>query len=89
MVPAVWALAMNMGGERAGTVTGAMNSAGNIGGFVCSVAAGYLVQATGTYDAPVLMVASVLLIAGVLFSRLDGSAQVFHEETQSMSFLVR
>jgi MFS family permease len=89
MVPAVWALAMNMGGERAGTVTGAMNSAGNIGGFVCSVAAGYLVQATGTYNAAVIMVACVLLIAGLLFSRLDGSAQIFSEDTQSMSFLVR
>lgn len=77
MVPAAWAVAMNMGGERAGTVTGAMNTAGQIGGFVCSVLAGYLVQATGSYDAPVIVVACVLVTAAVLFSRLDGSAKIF------------
>jgi ACS family glucarate transporter-like MFS transporter len=80
MVPAVWAVAMHMGGEWAGTVTGAMNSAGNIGGFVCSVAAGYLVQATGSYNAPVIMVASVLIIAAALFTGLDGSAQIFQKQ---------
>jgi ACS family glucarate transporter-like MFS transporter len=77
MVPAAWAVAMNMGGERAGTVTGAMNTAGQIGGFVCSVMAGYLVQATGTYNAPVVVVACVLLVAAFLFSRIDGSATIF------------
>ncbi len=66
-----------------------LSDAGNIGGFVCSVAAGYLVQATGTYNAPVIMVTCVLLIAGMLFARLDGSAHIFSEEPQSMSFLVR
>jgi nitrate/nitrite transporter NarK len=65
-----------------------MNSAGNIGGFVCSVAAGYLVQATGTYNAPVIMVASVLFIAGVLFTRLDGSAQIFSEKASPVDALV-
>jgi MFS family permease len=76
MVPAAWAVAMNMGGERAGTVTGAMNTAGQLGGFVCSVLAGYLVQATGTYNAPVIVVACVLIVAACLFSRIDGSAKI-------------
>jgi len=76
MVPAAWAVAMNMGGERAGTVTGAMNTAGQLGGFVCSVLAGYLVQATGTYDAPVIVVACVLIVAACLFSQIDGSAKI-------------
>jgi predicted MFS family arabinose efflux permease len=80
MVPAVWAMAMNMGGKRAGTVTGTMNTAGNFGGFVCSVLAGYLVQATGSYNAPVIMVASVLIVSAILFTWLDASAQIFHEE---------
>ena len=77
MVPAAWAVAMNMGGDRAGTVTGAMNTAGQIGGFVCSVMAGYLVQATGTYNAPVIVVACVLIVAACLFSRIDGSVKIF------------
>ena len=79
MVPAAWAVAMNMGGDRAGTVTGAMNTAGQIGGFVCSVLAGYLVQSTDSYNAPVFVVAGVLITAAILFSRLDGSAKIFSE----------
>jgi ACS family glucarate transporter-like MFS transporter len=77
MVPAAWAVAMNMGGERSGTVTGAMNTAGQLGGFVCSVLAGYLVQTTGSYNMPVIVVACVLTIAALLFSRIDGSAEIF------------
>ena len=79
MVPAAWAVAMNMGGARAGTVTGAMNTAGQIGGFVCSVMAGYLVQATGSYNAPVIVVACVLIVAAISFSRVDGSKRIFSE----------
>ena len=79
MVPAAWAVAMNMGGTRAGTVTGAMNTAGQIGGFVCSVMAGYLVQATGSYNAPVIVVACVLIVAAISFSRVDGSKRIFSE----------
>jgi MFS family permease len=77
MVPAAWAVAMSMGGKRAGTVTGAMNTAGQIGGFVCSVLAGYLVQSTGSYNAPVIVVAFVLILAAILFSRVDGSREIF------------
>ena len=54
-----------------------MNTAGQIGGFVCSVLAGYLVQATGSYDSPVIVVAGVLIVAAILFSRVDGSAKIF------------
>lgn len=79
MVPAAWAVAMNMGGRRAGTVTGTMNMAGQVGGFVCSVLAGYLVQATGSYNAPVIVVAFALLVGAAAFSLLDGSKQIFSE----------
>lgn len=79
MVPAAWAVAMSMGGARAGTVTGTMNTAGQIGGFVCSVLAGYLVETTGSYNSPVFVVASVLILAAILFSRLDGSTEIFSQ----------
>lgn len=79
MVPAAWAVAMYMGGARAGTVTGAMNTAGQFGGFVCSVMAGYLVQATGSYNAPVIVVACVLILSALAFSGVDGSKRIFSE----------
>ncbi len=73
MLPAAWALCLDIGGDHAGLVSGVMNSAGQFGGFVCSVLFGYVVQATGSYNAPLRGVAAMVLIAAVLFTRIDAS----------------
>jgi MFS family permease len=71
MLPTAWAVCLDIGGRRAGVVTGVMNSAGQLGGFVCSVLFGYLVKATHNYQQPVWIVAAMVLIAAVLFTRID------------------
>ena len=71
MLPTAWAVCLDIGGRRAGVVTGVMNSAGQLGGFVCSVLFGYLVKATRNYQQPVWIVAAMVLIAAVLFTRID------------------
>jgi nitrate/nitrite transporter NarK len=48
-----------------------MNTAGQLGGFVCSVMFGYAVQATGSYNVPVLLIAGLVLVAAFLFTRID------------------
>jgi MFS family permease len=73
MLPTAWAICLDIGGKRAGVVTGVMNTAGQLGGFVCSVVFGYLVQATNNYQQPVLIVAGMVLIAAVLFTRIDAT----------------
>jgi MFS transporter, ACS family, glucarate transporter len=52
-------------------VTGTMNTAGQLGGFVCSVLFGYVVKATGSYSAPLWVVAAMVMIAALLFTRID------------------
>jgi MFS family permease len=71
MLPSAWALCLDLGKAHAGAVTGAMNSAGQFGGFVCSVLFGYLVQASGSYDAPLYVIAFMVLSSAALFTRLD------------------
>jgi MFS family permease len=71
MLPATWAMCLDIGGEHAGVVTGVMNTAGQLGGFVCSVLFGYVVSATGSYQIPVWGVAAMVMIAAALFSRID------------------
>jgi MFS family permease len=71
MLPSAWAVCLDVGAERAGVVTGAMNSAGALGGALCAVVFGYIVQATGSYDLPLLVIAGVLALSGILFSRID------------------
>lgn len=67
MLPSAWAICSDIGGRYSGAVSGAMNTAGNIGGFVCATAFGYLIEATGNYNTPLFVITAMLLIAAVLF----------------------
>ncbi len=71
MLPAAWAMCMAIGGRFGGTATAVMNTAGNIGGFLCTVIFGYIVAATANYDLPVQGVALMVFIAAIIFSRID------------------
>jgi len=71
MLPVAWAICLDIGRDYAGAVTGTMNTAGQLGGFVCSVAFGYIVQATGSYSVPVWLIAGLVLVAALLFTRID------------------
>jgi MFS family permease len=65
--PVSWAIATDLGRQSSGAVTGAMNTAGLIGGSIASLGIGYLVTWTGSYDLPVIFVA-IQLFAGALFA---------------------
>lgn len=71
MLPSAWAMCMSLGGPLGGTATGLMNTAGNLGGWLCTVLFGYVVAATGNYNIPLRGVAAMVLLAAVLFSRID------------------
>lgn len=79
MLPAAWAVCLDIGHTHAGLVTGIMNTAGQLGGFVCSVLFGYVVKATGSYNVPVWGVAAMVLIAAALFTRIDPTKSVVDE----------
>jgi hypothetical protein len=40
-----------------------MNTAGQAGGFVCTVLFGYLVKAFGDYDVPIFVIAGMVMIS--------------------------
>ena len=65
--PVSWAIATDLGKESSGAVTGAMNTAGLLGGSIASLGIGYLVTWTGSYDLPVIFI-SIQLFAGALFA---------------------
>ncbi|NJC09967.1 MFS transporter [Polymorphobacter fuscus] len=71
MLPAAWAMCMAIGGRYGGTASGVMNTAGNLGGFICSVAFGYVVAATGNYNLPLQGVAAMVLVAAGIFAFID------------------
>lgn len=67
MLPSAWALCIDLGKRHAGTISGAMNTAGNIGGFCCGILFGELVQQSGNYNLPLYMIAVMLIISAILF----------------------
>ncbi|MBR7018556.1 MAG: MFS transporter [Prevotella sp.] len=71
MLPSAWALCIDLGKRHAGTVSGAMNTAGNIGGFCCGILFGELVQQSGNYNLPLYMIAVMLIISAVLFAFIN------------------
>ncbi len=76
MLPSAWAVCLDTGRNYAGAVTGFMNTAGQFGGFVCSVLFGFVVQATGSYNLPLALVAAMVLLSAALFSRIDASRPI-------------
>jgi len=79
MLPSAWAICTDIGRKFAGAVSGAMNTAGNIGGFICASVFGYVVDATGNYNVPLYVIAGMLLISAFLFLKLDPSKPLAEE----------
>jgi nitrate/nitrite transporter NarK len=77
MLPSAWAICLDIGGEHAGAVTGAMNTAGQLGGFVCTVVFGYLVTYFQSYNAPLFLIAGMLFVSAALFARIDAARPLF------------
>ncbi len=71
MLPSAWALCLSIGGRLSGTATGMMNTAGQAGGFLCTVLFGYIVHATGNYNLPLWFIAGMVLTSAAIFSSID------------------
>jgi MFS transporter, ACS family, glucarate transporter len=64
--PVSWAIATGLGKNHAGAITGAMNTAGLIGGTIASLGIGYLISWTGDYDLPVQIIGAHMLVGALL-----------------------
>lgn len=74
-----WAVTLDIGGSFAGSVSAVMNTFGNIGGAIASVATGYIVASSGWTPA-FLVVAGLCLLAAILYLRIDASRPLYREE---------
>ena len=71
--PTVFAVCLDIGGKHGGAVVGALNTAGQIGSFISSVAFGYLVDRYGSYNAPFIPMAALLLVGTLLWLKIDAT----------------
>jgi len=77
VMPGAWATAMDVGGRYCGTVSGAMNMWGNIGGAVAPMFNGYLLTwGMGDWDLTFYVSAGVYLMGIVCWRFLEPGASL-------------
>jgi MFS family permease len=81
---AVFGVCLDIGRNHAGAVVGLMNTAGQIGGLVGSVAYGYIVERFGSYDAPFVPMAMLLFLGAFLWLKIDASKELIPEPQTEM-----
>ncbi len=72
----VFGVCLDIGGRRAGAMVGLMNMVAQVGGLLGSVLYGYIVDRTGSYDAPFVPMAAVLFVGALCWLKVDASVQV-------------
>lgn len=74
--PVAWAVATDLGGKASGAFTGAMNTAGLMGGTVTSIGVGYLITSFNSYDVPVIILGITLIVGGLLWFLIKADERV-------------
>jgi MFS family permease len=69
----VFGVCLDVGRSHAGSIIGLMNTSAQVGGFISSIAYGYIVSRFGSYDAPFVPMAALLLMGTLLWFRIDAS----------------
>ena len=75
-LPVAFAVCVDIGKRNAGTVTGAMNFAGQMGGFFITIIFGTIVQQTGNFNYPLFLIAGCLIIASTLWFFIDPTKEI-------------
>jgi len=82
MLPVSWSICLDVGRKYAGTVTGAMNTAGQLGSFLSSIAFGALVDRfNGRYDIPLMLFGVMLAISAAIYTQIDPTEQLIPENS--------
>ncbi len=66
VMPGSWGACMDVGGRYAGTLSGAMNMMGNLGGALCPIAIGYILASTGNNWTITFYVSAAVYFTGAL-----------------------
>ncbi|MDR3563598.1 MAG: MFS transporter [Negativicutes bacterium] len=74
-----WAVCLDVGHEYAGTVSGMMNSIGNIGSAASPLVFGAILEYTGSWVYPFLVASALLVIGALLWLKVDPELSVVDE----------
>ncbi len=66
-----WATCVDVGGKHAGTVSGTMNSLGQIGGVAAPMVFAHLVETYGSWELPLLIAAAYYVVSAAMWMFID------------------
>jgi MFS family permease len=69
--PIMFAVCLDIGGPFAGAIAGSMNTAAQVGSLISSLAFGYIVERSGSYDLPFVPMALLLAAGALLWLKID------------------
>ena len=75
-LPVAFAVCVDIGKRNSGTVTGAMNFAGQMGGFFITIIFGIIVEKTGNFNYPLFLIAGCLIVASGLWFFIDPTKEI-------------
>jgi MFS family permease len=75
-MPSCWAVCLDVGHELAGTVSGCMNTWGNVGGALSPLVAGLLVQHFGNWNLPIVLSSGVFFMGALLWLVINPNKSV-------------
>ena len=84
--PTAFAVCLDIAPQHGGAVAGAMNTAAQVGAFLSSVAYGYLVALTGSYDVPLLGMVIMLVFSALLWLKIDPTEPLIATRTLEPRF---
>jgi len=71
VMPGAWGACMDVGGKYAGTLSGSMNTLGNVAGGLAPVVFGYVIQMTGSCTLNFYIMAAIYLLAALCWRFID------------------
>ncbi len=82
-VAPAWAVCVEVGGAHSGVVSGAMNMFGNLGGALSPLVIGFSLERFGSWQAPLLSVAALYVVAAILWLAIDPSRRIVVAEPEA------
>ncbi|MFN8357859.1 MAG: MFS transporter [Spirosomataceae bacterium] len=79
-LPVSWAAATDIGGSHAGSVSGTMGLAGQLGSAIMATAFGFILHETGSYELPVRIIGCIVFLGGLLWFKIDAGKPLVVEE---------
>jgi len=73
LLPAAWGSCVDLGGRHAGTLSGTMNTSGQIGGVLSPIIMGLCVQWFGSWSAPLYLMAALYGVGALCWAWIDPS----------------